>query len=119
MPKSLIVFFLLSHSVLALGAACKIDMEDINKKLKKSFKIDTSKKKSPSKHNFSLPNSDYSCTLAFFDLDSGTMLSCEFNKDMGQTFFQSDRSVVKEHNPVNNLSFRHLNSQIYIESSCQ
>jgi hypothetical protein len=57
--------------------------------------------------------------LAFFELQHGTMLSCEFRGDMGHTFFQSDRSVLSESVVTNNLSFRHQSAFIVLTTICE
>lgn len=51
-----------------------------------------------------------------FVMGDGTMLSCEYKKDMGHTFFQSDRSTLKDENIANHLAFRHKSAQIYIKT---
>jgi len=102
-------------------AKCTIEIEDINSGSKYTveqifqFKTGTTAKR---KH-FALPGSQYSCTLAFFDLHSGTMLSCEDNRDMGHSFVQSDRSTLVEGRAKNNLTFRNKDYFFSLSSSCK
>ena len=57
------------------------------------------------------------CTLAYFGLKSGTMVSCQFDP-IGLAFVQSDRSVISE-TPINNISFRFDGNQVYIKTVCK
>ena len=69
---------------------------------------------------FKIPgHDDYRCTLAFWELKNGTMLSCEYMRDAGHTFSQSDRSTLQDVNTDNNLSFRHKSAQVYIKTKCR
>lgn len=68
--------------------------------------------------HFDLPGGDYTCHLAFYGIDNGTMISCEYKKDGGHTFFQSDRSGLKE-NAMNRLTFRHGSVFVDVESNCK
>jgi hypothetical protein len=69
--------------------------------------------------HFQLSDGLYSCTLAFFDLDSGTSLSCERKDDQGHTYVQSDRSGISEHAARNNLIFRDGNSHFVLNAGCE
>ncbi|MBG56807.1 MAG: hypothetical protein CMK46_00780 [Porticoccus sp.] len=68
---------------------------------------------------FQLSDGLYSCTLAFFDLDSGTSLSCERTDDYGHTYVQSDRSGITEHAGRNNLIFRDEDSHFVLNAMCE
>ena len=67
--------------------------------------------------HFDLPGSPIRCTLAFFDLHTGTMISCELDEP-GHHFVQSDRSALKEKNPKNHLTFRYKSYFYVLKSSC-
>lgn len=103
-------------------ATCKILIEDNKAQLNNrlgAFTLEHTFHNEGRKH-FDLPGSNYSCTLAFYSLKQGTMISCGYNKDGGVTFFQSDRTAVKEGKVlVNNLSFRHNSAQFYIHTTCE
>jgi hypothetical protein len=47
------------------------------------------------------------------------MLSCEYKKDEGHTFFQSDRSALDESTVSNNLSFRHKSAFNVVTTLCK
>jgi len=104
----------------ATSATCTIKIED--NKLRSVYKLEhkfvINNEGNGQRKHFEFPGNDYSCTLAFFEINSGTMLSCEYKQDIGQTFFQSDRTVLKE-KPINNLTFRHKSSFITIETKCK
>jgi len=67
---------------------------------------------------FEIPNAQYSCMLTFFGLEIGTMVSCKYTLDLGDTFFQSDRTVINEANPKNNLMFKHNGNLVVIKTQC-
>ena len=103
------------------SATCSIGIEDVNKAstytLRHRFAL---KKDGPAQRkHFEIPGNDYNCTLAFFELRKGTMLSCEYKKDAGYTFFQSDRSAVDDEIVTNNLAFRHQSSFIVLKTKCE
>ncbi|MFH1260179.1 MAG: hypothetical protein ABII74_10310 [Elusimicrobiota bacterium] len=103
------------------SAKCKIVIEDVRKgatfTIEHQFVLNKTENSAQRKH-FEIPGNDYACTLAFFGLKNGTMFSCEYKKDFGETFFQSDRSVIKESDPANNLTFRHKGAFISIKTKC-
>ena len=103
------------------SAICKIEIEDVNKGTTYNLEHKFAFKKGgdAQRKHFETPGNDYTCTLAFFDLNHGTMLSCEYKNDLAQTFFQSDRSVLKDIIVINNLSFRHNKAFIYIKTKCE
>lgn len=107
------VFMAFSPLLLADTTKCTIEIEDLNTGTKYivEHKFSFSQGAAAQQRHFKLPGSDYSCTLAFFDLDSGTTLSCEFD-EFGHNFIQSDRSVVTEKQAINNLSFRYKHLSI-------
>ena len=122
MSKLLIAFALMAFSSLALAgtANCTIEIEDVNaaskSKIEHSFTF-KSVSEAQRKH-FTLPGRKFSCTLAFFDLKSGTMLSCQLD-ELGHHFVQSDRSAIGEGSAKNNLSFRYKSSFYVLESYCK
>jgi len=65
-----------------------------------------------------VPGANYSCMLTFFGLRSGTMVSCQYGEDLGETFFQSDRTTIDESNPKNTLAFRHEGTFVVIRTEC-
>lgn len=101
--------------------ACSIRIEDVNKAtaytLTQTFEL-KSDGHAQRKH-FETPGNDYSCTLAFFELGKGTMLSCEYKADGGHTFFQSDRSSLADNAVTNILSFRHKSAFIVLQTVCK
>lgn len=68
---------------------------------------------------FNIPGANYNCLLTFFGLRSGTMVSCQYGGDLGETFFQSDRTAIEEVNPKNTLAFRHKGTFAIIKTECQ
>ncbi len=123
MKKIAFIFaIILSQYAQADTALCKIEIEDINKgstKYTVEQKFSFTSDGPANRKFFETPGNDYKCTLAFFDLKTGTMLSCGYLKDAERTFFQSDRSGVKE-SPANNmLSFRHNKAFISLKAHCK
>lgn len=104
----------------AKEATCVIRIENTNTSTSKKIerKLKSSAQGDTDRAHFDIDGTDYRCTLAFFDLQTGTMVSCEYKKDSGFTFFQSDRSGLKETNPANNLTFRHLKGFITLKTAC-
>lgn len=122
MSKLSFAFALMAISSLAWAdtATCTIEIEDVNagskSKVEHSFTF-KSGSEAQRKH-FVLPGNKFSCTLAFFDLKSGTMLSCQLD-ELGHHFVQSDRSAIGEGSPKNNLSFRYKSSFYVLQSYCK
>lgn len=118
-----VIAILFTYGCFAKSANCVIKIEDVNKKtsykVEQSFNNKYEEDKGAQKKGFDIPGGDYDCTLAFFNLKTGTMLSCGYKKDAGETFFQSDRSALKEANSVNNLTFRHKSTFVSIKSTCK
>jgi len=110
-----------SCASLADSATCRIGIEDVNKgtsyELQQRFTF--KKGGDAQRKHFETPGNDYSCTLAFFELGTGTMVSCEYKRDIGHTFFQSDRSALKDSSGSNNLSFRHGSAFLVIKTKCE
>jgi len=123
MIRLLIFIFLLGATSISWAetAKCTIEIEDINSGSKytveQNFHLKTGT--TTQKKHFALPGSQYSCTLAFFDLRSGTMLSCEDNRDMGHSFIQSDRSTLVEGRAKNNLTFRNKDYFFSLSAHCK
>jgi hypothetical protein len=117
-----LIFMLMAFSTLALAdkAKCTIEIEDVNTGTKYNVEQNFSfnQRSAAQRKHFKLPGSNYSCMLAFSNLDSGTMLSCELDK-LGHDFVQSDRSVVSEKQATNNLSFRYKASFYSLKSICK
>ncbi len=113
--------FLITNLAWAGSATCNIQIEDVNKATKYSIEhefIYEPEGRAQRKH-FEIPGNDYLCTLMFHELNNGTMLSCEYRNDGGLTFFQSDRTVLKDKDVTNNLSFRHKSAFISIKTKCE
>lgn len=117
----LLVALTSSSPAWAGSAACSIRIEDVNKAtaytLTQTFEFNNDG--SAQRKHFETPGNDYSCTLAFFELGKGTMLSCEYKEDAGHTFFQSDRSSLDDNAVTNNLSFRHKSAFIVLKTVCK
>jgi len=47
------------------------------------------------------------------------MVACESNIDNGENFFLSDRTVIEEVNPKNNLTFRNNGMLAVIKTECE
>ena len=101
-------------------ANCTINISDVKKgtdyKVESKFNF-VKGGKGQWKH-FETPGNEYNCNLAFYDMNSGTMISCGFKKDNGETFFQSDRTSLKETPTANHLSFRHGSAFISLKATC-
>ena len=69
------------------------------------------------RHHWKVGSTEIECTLAYFGLKSGTMVSCQFDP-IGLAFVQSDRTVISE-TPINNISFRFDGNQVYIGTACK
>lgn len=108
-------------------ATCTVEIEDVNAAVQSKaavkrtaqFVFELTPESDVQRKYFQLSGGFYSCTLAFFDLDSGTSLSCERKNDQGHTYFQSDRSGISEHAARNNLIFREGNSHFVLNASCE
>ncbi len=117
----------LSSSAFAETARCKIEIENVAAEVQSKsaatqivdFAFEFTPGAGAQRKHFDLPGGQYSCTLAFFDLDSGTSLSCEKKKDSGHTYVQSDRSDIKEHASRNNLVFRDGVSHFVLDATCK
>jgi len=116
-------FFLLYTQVsFADKAECIIEITDFGKginvyTIKHTFIF--TKGASAQRKDFELPgNNDHFCTLTFWELKNGTMLSCEYKDDRGLTFFKSDRSILQDENADNHLAFRHKSAHFYIKTKC-
>ncbi len=122
MSKCALIFLLVVWAPLSWAgtAKCNIEIEDVNAGTKHTVeqKFAFKSGSDAQRKHFKLPGSDFSCSLAFFDLESGTMLSCQLD-ELGHNFVQSDRSAVDEKLPKNNLSFRYKASFYVLESICK
>jgi hypothetical protein len=131
MPSLRMIFILilaaLSSPAMADFANCTIEIEDValeaqtkaSSKQTLEFSFSFSIGGKAQRKHFNLAGGKYLCTLAFFDLDSGTSLSCERTDDSGHTYFQSDRSGIKERSARNNLVFRDRASHFVLDASCK
>ncbi len=128
--KRMIAMFKYSLSFLLLAislhswadtAVCTIVIQEVNAGTKQTiehtFIFKPGAHEGQRKH-FTLTDRPYLCTLAFFNLNSGTMLSCQFD-ELGHNFVQSDRSVINEAHARNNLRFRYKSSFYVLESVCK
>lgn len=117
----------LSSSAFADSARCKIEIENVTAEAKSKsaakqivdFAFEFTPGAGAQRKHFDLPGGQYLCTLAFFDLDTGTSLSCEKKKDSGHTYVQSDRSGIRERSARNNLVFRDGASHFVLDATCK
>ena len=124
------LFVVLFPSIsLAATAVCTIEIEDNNASVKNkvrekivvesTFNIKTEHANFSPKQTkfFDLPDGKYSCRLDFFDMNTGTSLSCEKKEDQGYSYMQSD--LTSSNTNKNNLTFRNANSHFIINSICK
>ena len=122
--------FLIAVPVLSASAdtaTCIVEIEDVTAAVNSNaaanrtaqFVFELTPKSDMQRGYFQLSKGSYSCALAFFDLDSGTSLSCEREDDQGHTYFQSDRSGISEHAARNNLIFREGDSHFVLNATCE
>ena len=117
----------LTSSAFADSARCKIEIENVTAETQSKsaakqiidFAFEFTPGAGAQRKHFDLPGGQYLCALAFFDLDSGTSLSCEKKKDSGHTYVQSDRSGIREHTARNNLIFRDGSSHFVLDATCK
>ena len=106
----ILLVFLTGYAAVSAAdvAECTISIENVNSgttyDIYQNFSFSLNPDVAHRKH-FSLPGYEYICTLAFFDLNIGTMISCSLD-DTGHHFIQSDRTGIKNDNTRNNLTFR-------------
>ena len=112
-------------------AICTIEIEDINASVKSKslekyevketfdFESGADALTAMQRKYFNLPDGQYSCTLTFLDLNTGTSLSCSKKEDQGHTYIQSDQSGIKANESRNNLTFRDGNSHFVINAICK
>lgn len=124
MKKLLLILVLVvfsSPSIAAETAECSISIDNQSDSvytIKHKFRYE--KDGATQWKKFKIPgHNEYRCNLAFTGLGNGTMLSCVDLRDMGHTFFQSDRSILQDANTDNNLSFRHESAQVFIKTKCR
>jgi len=117
----------LSSSVLADTANCTVEIENVTAEVQSKtaakeiveFAFEFSPGGAAQRKYFNLPGGRYLCTLAFFNLDSGTSLSCEKKADLGDTYVQSDRTNIEEHSAKNNLVFRNGADHFVLNATCR
>lgn len=122
-----LLFVVFSPRVFADTARCKVKIENVTSEVQSKtaakqiieFTFEFSPGANAQRKHFELPDGQYRCTLAFFDLDSGTSLSCERKGDLGHTYVQSDRSGIREHSARNNLIFRDRASHFVLDATCK
>lgn len=122
MYRLIVTFFLFSISVPCWSDAvnCFVRIYDVVRDTKYTIQEEFNlpvKASGETKH-FKLPGTTYKCSLIFYGLDSGTSLSCQFD-EMGHNFVQSDRTVIDEKSPKNNITFRFDANNYVIKSSCE
>ena len=108
-------------------ASCKVEIEDVTAQVQSKtavkqivqFAFELTPESEAQRKYFQLSDGAYWCTLAFFNLESGTALSCERTDDDGHTYVQSDRSGITEHAGRNNLIFRDGDSHFVLNVMCQ
>ncbi len=123
-PLFVLVFIASSNSSNAGTAKCIIDIWDLSEnttyKVEYNFKFKDDGNNLSQMKEFKLPGSDYTCLLYFHDLNHGTSIACEYDKDLGQTYFLSDRTGSGDEKVINNnLRFRHKSAHIRLDSVCQ
>ena len=123
-PRITLLIVIMSSNSWADTAHCTIDIENVNAHDK--FTIERAVTFKPGSNgfetqriHFELPGAQYTCTLAFVNLDSGTALSCEMRADRGHTFVQSDRSAITEHVVTNTLGFRDGSDFFGLSATCK
>lgn len=117
----------------AWGATCQIFINDARSGSRIEFshtfqEIDKTKRKLffDGRYHFPL-NDKYRCQLFYPDPGFGTMLSCESSTypqgsvlaGMAAHFVQSDRTMVRESNPNNTLTFRLEGGFYTIKTACK
>ena len=115
----IVMSFTIFNNVYAETAVCNIDIEDGNGthyKITESYKSHNGA--AGNKRAFKLPGSKIECTLVFFDLNTGTSLSCDFD-EIGQNYIQSDRTLLNEKTINNNLTFRYKSKLFTIKTHCK
>lgn len=117
----ILLFSLYSCLSLADTAMCTVEIQEVTsgvkQKIEHAFTFKPGSNEAQRKQ-FELRDKSFTCTLAFFNLNNGTMLSCEFD-ELGHNFVQSDRSAINENRSKNNLSFRYKAVFYVLESSCK
>jgi phosphate-selective porin len=115
------LFSLYSRLSLADTAMCTVDIQEVTsgakQKIEHAFTFKLGSNEAQRKH-FELSDNSFTCTLALFNLNTGTMLSCEFD-ELGHNFVQSDRSAINENHSKNNLSFRYNTVFYVLKSACK
>ena len=117
----------LTSNALADTANCTIEIENVTAEVQSKtaakqiieFAFEFSPGTGAQRKHFDPPGGQYLCTLAFFDLNTGTSLSCERKDDSGHTYVQSDRSGIRERSAKNNLVFRDGASHIVLDATCK
>ena len=112
-PTLAALALLLCPALVHAADLCTISVERIPDR---PYRISVSLKDGE-RHHWKVEKTEVNCSLAYFGLKSGTMVSCQFDP-MGHEFIQSDRSVLNE-SPINNLSFRVKGHQVYLETICE
>jgi len=120
MPKFKLIVSILSFTIfcrVSFGDTCEVSYEILGSK-KINLKHTFEPNKEVQVWNFSIPKTKSMCRISYFGLKSGTMISCSNIAGQYGDFVQSDRSVINEVNPKNNLSFRIGKNQFYLKSKC-
>lgn len=108
-------------------ANCTVEIENVTAEVQSKivakrmvrFAFELTPESKAQRKHFQISDGSYSCTLAFFDLDSGTSLSCERKNNHDHMYVQSDRSGISEHAGRNNLVFRDGNSHFVLNAMCE
>jgi hypothetical protein len=97
---------LICDVVAAADSFCRIEVKDVNSS--SSFQLDYEFNEDPDglgqRRLFSLPGNGRQCILVWSDRNSGTSLTCELD-ELGETYVQSDRSLISEEDSKNFLLF--------------
>jgi hypothetical protein len=100
------------------SSSCSIDYLDLKSNIKKTLQYNLKDSAAGTRKIFML-NKTYKCYFTYFDSYGGTSISCAYIPDMEQTYFQSDRSSIRENKPKNNLVFKHMNNSFQIKTMCK
>lgn len=110
----------ISSAAWGSGATCLIEIEDFESAT--VFTVEHTFRESATdaiqRKHFPLPGKGRRCTLQWFNSEFGTSLSCELD-ELGQTFVQSDRTVIDEGTGKNSLRFRIGKAFFDIKSECK
>ncbi|MDZ7686932.1 MAG: hypothetical protein U5O39_19915 [Gammaproteobacteria bacterium] len=112
----LILFASLPFGIAAKPTSCEISIDDVNADT--IYTIEATFERAKGHKSFEVPGSTHSCQFSMDGPGKGTMISCWDKRD-SQTFFKSDRTLLDETAPKNNLTFKHDGKLVVIKSVCE